>query len=161
MSINAVLTNWKTVASNSTQFQTLVGAANAAAALSYIVSFAAEDSEKPSNDDVVMYCDIQDGARRRFGSTGAGIYSGNIVCAIDIKQSKVAALQPLRDTLEEFRGYVDTLATTIVGQIETYAIENGTLVLGDIDWEIFRDQETNPDAAVWVIELRARFGPQA
>jgi hypothetical protein len=160
MSLAEVLTNWKTVVSNSAQFRTLVGAATAADALPYIVSFACEDEDKPANDDVVMYADIQEGRKQRFGSTGAGIYTGTIRSAIDIKQEKVEDLQPSLSTLQEFRVYTEGLGATIVNQIEAYAISSGTLILDDIDVNVIYDEETKPDAAVWVIEIAAPFGPR-
>lgn len=160
MSLAQVLTNWKTVVSNSAQFRTLVGAATPADALPYVVSFAADEEEKPANDDVVMYADIQDGAKRRFDSTGPGIYTGTLRAALDIKHTKVEALQPTLETLQEFRVYTEQLAAAVVDQVETYAITSGVLLLGDIDINIIFDEETNPDAPVWVLEFSTTFGPR-
>jgi len=155
-----VLANWKTVVSNSAQFRTLVGAALPADALPYVISFAADSVDFPANDDVVMYAAVEDGAKRRFGSTGAGVYTGTITAAIDIKQSKVAALQPTLETLEEYESYVSTLSGTIVSQIETYVIESGLLILDDIESTVFFDEESKPDRDIWVIQITSQFGPR-
>ena len=160
MSDTQVLTNWKTVVSNSAQFRTLVGAATAADALPYIKAFAVEAEDMPENDGVMMFAEVEGGGKRRFGSTGAGIYTGTISAEIDIKQSKLVVLQPTLTTLEQFRGYIDTVAAVIVSQIESYAISSGVLVLDDIDSRVELDEQEKPDADVWVIQLTTTFGPR-
>ena len=160
MSVAQVLTNWKTVVSNSAQFRTLVGAADAAAALPYIVSFASDDDDKPANDDVVMYAWIENERWDTFGSTGLGLYVGEIIARIDIKQGKIEELQPALTSLDAVSGYVGDLRDTMVSQIRTYALESGLLLLNNIDTSIDYDEEERPSRSVWVINLTAPFGPR-